>query len=97
MSKYTVEFSHRANEQLRSIFSYIAEDNADVALKMVDRLEVRARWLVDARLIGVELPQNEYPFLRPGYRYFVSSPFLIFCRVIEKTVYITHVIHAKRN
>lgn len=97
MNKNAVEFSNRANAQLRSIFSYIAEDNADTALKMVDTLETRARQLEDAPCIGVELLQDEYPFLQPGYRRLVVNPFLIYYRVIEKTVYITHVIHAKRN
>ena len=97
MSKYGVEFSHRANEQIHSIFSYIAEDNKDAALKMVDKLEARARQLEDAPFLGAELPESDYPFLKPGYRRLIVNPFIMYYRVINQTVYITHIIHAKRS
>jgi toxin ParE1/3/4 len=97
MSKYTVEFSRRANAQLRNIFSYIAEDNEIAALKMVDTLETRAKQLEDTPYIGTELPRDEYPFLPPGYRRLIVNPFIMYYRVINQTVYITHIIHAKRN
>ena len=97
MSKFAVEFSSRANAQIRSIFSYIAEDNAYTALKMVDKLEAKARQLEDAPLIGTELPQAEYPFLQPGYRRLIVNPFIMYYRIINQTVYITHIIHSKRN
>ena len=97
MSKYAVEFSYRANAQIRSIFSYIAEDNANAAFKMIDKLEARVYQLTDTPYIGMELPQTEYPFLDPGYRRLVVKPFIIYYRVIEQTVYITHIIHSRRN
>ena len=96
MNKYAVEFSRRANTQIRSILSYIAEDNADTVLKMADTLEARALQLENAPFVGAELPENEYPFLKPGYRRLIVNPFIIYYRVINQTVYITHVIHAKR-
>ena len=97
MNKYTVEFSRRANEQLRNIFSYIAEENLTAALKMVDTLEMRAKQLEDTPFIGTELPRDEYPFLLPGYRRLIVNPFLMYYRVSDKTVYITHIIHSRRN
>ena len=97
MSKFAVEFSNRANEQIRSIFSYIAADNAEAALKMVDRLEARAGQFAATPLIGAELPQAEYPFLQPGYRRLIVNPFVVYYRVINQTVFITHIIHSKRN
>lgn len=97
MSKYKVSFSRRATAQLRGVFSYIAEDNASAALKMIDILEARARRLEDSPFIGVELPQYEYPFLPPGYRRLTVLPFIMYYRVIESKVVITHIIHTKRN
>ena len=97
MNKYTVEFSRRANAQLRNIFSYIAENNATAALKMVDMLEKKAKQLEGTPFIGTELPTDDYPFLPHGYRKLVVNPFFIYYRVIDKTVYITHIIHSKRN
>ena len=97
MSKYTVEFSQKANSQMRNIFSYIAEDNADAALKMVDTLEARANQLADTPFIGIELSKTEYPFLPHGYRKLVVKPFVMYYRIVGQTVYITHIIHSRRN
>lgn len=63
MSKYTVEFSRRANMQLRNIFSYIAQDNPAAALKMIDILEANAMRLESTPFIGVELLRDKYPML----------------------------------
>ena len=97
MNKYAVEFSRRANVQMRNIFSYIAESNARAALGMIDKLEARARQLEDTPFIGTELPSEDFPFLAPGYRRLIVNPFIMYYRIVDQTVYITHIIHAKRN
>ena len=97
MSKYTVEFSRRANMQLRYIFFYIAQDNPAAALKMIDILETNAMRLESTPFIGVELPRDEYPMLPEGYRMLVVRTFKLYYRVIDSMIYITHVIHHRRN
>jgi toxin ParE1/3/4 len=97
MNKHTVEFSRRAAAQLRNIFSYIAEDNPEAALNMVDKIEARAKQLESNPFIGAELPQSEYPFLPHGYRRIIANPFILYYRVAEQTVYITHIVHERRN
>jgi len=97
MNKHAVEFSRRANAQLHNIFSYIAEENVTAALKMVDTLESRARLLEDTPFIGTELLKEDYPFLPHGYRRLIFNPFIMYYRIINQTVYITHIIHSKRN
>jgi toxin ParE1/3/4 len=94
---YTVEFTQRANAQMRGIFSYIAEDNVDTALKMVDTLEARASQLAQTPHIGVPLSKEEYPFLPKGYRRLVVSPFVVYYRIIKQTIYITHIIRSRRK
>ena len=95
MSK--VEFTRRANMQLSNIFSYIAADSITAALKMVDMLEDNATRLGATPFIGVELLQDEYPMLTPGYRMLVVNPFNMYYRVVGDMVYITHVVHHRRN
>ena len=97
MDRYAVEFSRRAHAQIRSIFSHIAQDNPDAALKMVDSLEKNAQYLGDMPYMGVELPLDEYPFLPQGYRRLIVNPFVMYYRIVGQTVYITHIIHTKRN
>jgi toxin ParE1/3/4 len=82
---------------MRNIFSYIARDNPTAALKMMDTIEARTVRLADNSYVGAELPKEEYPFLASGYRRLAVSPFLIYYRLIEQTVYVTHVVHEKRN
>ena len=97
MSKYVVEFSHRANLQIRNIFSYISENNPNAALTMVETLEVRAYQLESNPFLGTELLKDEYPLLPFGYRKLIVKPFIIYYRVFNKTVCITHIVHSRRN
>ncbi len=97
MSKHHLKISKRAKAQLRDISSYIAEHNADAAAKTVIALRERAYLLRDNPLIGVELSQKEFPFLPPGYRKLLVSPFILYYRVEKQTVFITHIIHSRRN
>ncbi|MCL2215963.1 MAG: type II toxin-antitoxin system RelE/ParE family toxin [Defluviitaleaceae bacterium] len=75
----------------------MAEDNTHAALKMVDNLEARACQLEDNPFIGIELSKGEFPFLPPGYRRLIASPFITYYRIINQTAYITHIVHSRRN
>jgi len=97
MEKYKVEFSRRANLQIHNIFAYISEDNSNAALKVIDALEAKAIQLGRSPFIGIELSNDEYPFLPLGYRKVVVKPFVMYYRIIDQTVYITHIVHSKRN
>ncbi len=97
MRKYHLDYSKRALTQLQGILSYIAENNPDAADKMLDTLESRADLLRDQPLIGVELSQKEFPFLPPGYRKMLVSPFIMYYRVEKKTVFIPHIIRSRRD
>lgn len=97
MSKCRIEFTRRANAQIRNLFEYIAQDDGSAALKMVDRIEARIGRLADTPELGVELPESEYPFLAPGYRKLLVQSFLVYYRVDGDTVYITHVVHERQN
>lgn len=97
MSICRIEFTRRANAQIRSLFAYIAQDNPDAALAMVDRIEARVMRLAKAPDLGVELPQDEYPFLAPGYRRLLVKPYLVYYRETKQVVYITHIVHERQN
>jgi len=83
--------------QLRNIFSYIAQDNPTAALKMIDIFETSAVRLESTPFIGVELSRDEYPMLTEGYRMLVVRTFNLYYRVADNKIYITHVIHHRRN
>ena len=64
---------------------------------MVNRLEEKASQLADTPLTGAELSEKEYPFLQPGYRRLTVKPFIMYYRVIDRIVLISHIIHARRS
>ena len=64
---------------------------------MVDTLEDNAARLGTTPFIGIELLQDEYPMLTPGYRMLVANPFNMYYRIVGDMVYITHVVHHRRN
>jgi toxin ParE1/3/4 len=83
--------------QIRSIFHYIAEDNKDAAIKMVDVIQSKARKLESSPYIGIELMQKDYPFLEPGYKRLVINPYFLYYRIDGQNVYVTHIVHMKRK
>ena len=97
MNNIRIEFTRRANMQIRNLFTYIAQDNPAAALKVVERMEARIQRLEKNPELGVELSAEEYPFLTPGYRRLLVQPFLVYYRVIENTVFITHVVHGRQD
>ncbi|MCL1918470.1 MAG: type II toxin-antitoxin system RelE/ParE family toxin [Peptococcaceae bacterium] len=97
MSTYKVEFSRRANAQIDKIFHDIAQDNPTAAFKMVDTIEEKITNLAHNPYMGMELLQEDYPFLEPGYRRLIVSPFLIYYRVAEPLIFITHIVHGRRD
>jgi len=97
MPKLKIEFTQRAAAQIRNIFSYIAEDSPTNALKTVDKIEMRINLLAHNPSLGPELLERDFPFLSPGYRRLIVKPFIVYYRVIEKAIFITHVVHERQD
>jgi toxin ParE1/3/4 len=64
---------------------------------MVERIEARVQRLEENPELGIELSAVDFPFLAPGYRRLLVSPFLIYYRIIEDAVFITHVVHERQS
>jgi toxin ParE1/3/4 len=97
MPKYDIEFTPRASAQMRNIFSYIAEDSPHIALKTVDKIESRVNLLKTNQNLGTELSESDFPFLTPGYRRLIVKPFIVYYRVINTEIFITHVVHERQE
>lgn len=82
-----------ATRDLESIHDYIARDNPDAALRLIDRLDERFSILKDHPAIGKKRDE-----LQPGIRCWAEGNYLIVYRSIEDhTVEIVRVLHSKRN
>ena len=97
--KYKIVRTDKADEQLREIIFYIADDsgNMDVALKYLDKVEKAINSLEDFPMSG-SVPR--YSILRRrGYRVLIVEKHLIFYKVDEneKTVTIYAVVDGRQE
>ncbi|MBQ3601830.1 MAG: type II toxin-antitoxin system RelE/ParE family toxin [Lachnospiraceae bacterium] len=97
--RYQILRTEKANEQLREIIFYIAEDSGsvDIALNYLDKIEKSINRLEEFSYSG-SIPQ--YSILRKqGYRVLVVEKHLIFYKVneLEKMVIIYAVVDGRRE
>ena len=94
--KYDIVWSDVAENDLRNIVEYIADDSPHNALKLFKRIKQKASSLYT-------FPEREriVPELRDQgilqYRELVISPWRILYRISEKSVLVLSVLDARRN
>ncbi|MDO4331074.1 MAG: type II toxin-antitoxin system RelE/ParE family toxin [Eubacteriales bacterium] len=97
--KYKILRTDKADEQLREIIFYIADDSGsvDIALNYLDKIETAINHLEDFPLSG-NVPR--YSILRKqGYRVLIVERHLIFYKVdvINKVVTIYAIVDGRRE
>lgn len=85
-------FSPRAASDLEEIYDYIARDNPTRAVSFVREIEQKCRLIAK---LPAAFPSRED--LAAGVRMAVHGNFLIFFRILDRTVRIERVIHGARN
>jgi len=92
----SVRWTSTARLDLEDIIEYIAQDNINAALDVLDRIENRAAKLGDLTQRGRLIPE----LLDTGishYRELIESPWRIIYRQIDQTVYIVAVLDSRRD
>ncbi len=87
--KYKVVRTDKADEQLREIIFYIADDSGsvDIALNYLNKIETAIKCLEDFPLSG-SIPR--YSILRKqAYRVFIVERYLVFYKVNERDKIVT--------
>ena len=97
--QYKIVRTAKADEQLREIIFYIADDSGsvDVALKYLDKIETAIKRLKEFPLSG-SIPK--YATLRKqGYRVLIVERHLVFYKMNEeeKTVIIYAIVDSRRE
>lgn len=97
--KYKIVRTDKADEQLREIIFYIAEDSGsiDIALNYLDKIEAAINDLEDFSMSG-SIPR--YSILRKqGYRVLIVERHLIFYKVDDnkRTVIIYAIVDGRRE
>lgn len=97
--KYKIIRTDKADEQLRDIIFYIAEDSGDIdiALRYLDKLENVIKQLEDFPMSG-SIPRYS-TLKRQGYRVLIIERHLIFCKVniTDKIVTIYAVVDGRQE
>ena len=96
MRKYNVLIPSSAAYDLQEIIDYISEDNASIALKILDRLESKINTLKNyperGRVVPELLSQNIIE-----YHEIIEAPWRIIYKIVESNVFILTVIDGRRN
>ena len=82
-------------EDLCEIGEYIAQDNPDAANRTVYKLVKSLRRLERFPLSAPLVPDMDLS--REGYRALGCGKYLCFYRLVEKVVFVYHIIHGARN
>ena len=97
--KYKINRTDKADEQLREIIFYIADDSGsiDIALNYLDKIEAAINKLEEFPMYGSE---PRYSILRKqGYRVLIVERHLIFYKVneIDKIITIYAIVDSRRE
>jgi len=94
--KYDIIWSYIAENDLKNIVEYIAEDSPPNALKIFNRIKQKASSLYTFPERGRIVPElREQGILQ--YRELVISPWRIQYRISEKRVLVLSVLDSRRN
>jgi addiction module RelE/StbE family toxin len=87
-----VRYTQRAIDDLSDIFSYIRQENAPAAVRVIDRIESVVEELGHSPGMGIATD-------KPGIQRFpvTGTPYLIFYEILEDEVSIAHVRHGARR
>jgi len=97
MAEYAIRYTHDAVDDLDIIFDYIAEDNRDAAIAMLEKIEKAVLRLKDTPYLGAVLPTNEHSIVEGGYRRVLVKPYIVFYRVGQNEIFISRVLHARQD
>jgi toxin ParE1/3/4 len=81
-----------AENDLLSIWDYIAQDNPDAATRQLIKIDETAALLGDNPQLGPARPD-----IAPEMRYFPTGSYLILYRIVPEGVEIVRVLHGARN
>ena len=94
--KYDVVWSNIAENDLKNIVEYIADDSPSNALKIFKRIKQKASSLYTFPERGRIVPElRDQGILQ--YRELVISPWRILYRISEKSVLVLSVLDSRRN
>jgi toxin ParE1/3/4 len=93
--KYKVQLLRLAEEDINEIVLYVAADDQNAALGLVNKFNKHISLLENTPLMGAA--PHEASLKQSGYRYIVVDNYLIFYVVEDYTIYIHRIVHGARD
>ncbi|MFA6143082.1 MAG: type II toxin-antitoxin system RelE/ParE family toxin [Candidatus Omnitrophota bacterium] len=93
---YKVVITSSAEEDLKEIVDFIAEDEPGIALKIFEKLEMRIKGLKELPDRGRIVPELKDKDIL-AYREIIESPWRIVYSINEGIVYILFIIDGRRS
>jgi len=93
---YAVNITQNAEDDLDEIILYIAQDNTQAALRILDRLQKKILSLKNFPERGRWVPELLDKNIK-DYRELIESPWRIIYKIDDNDVYILMVIDGRRN
>ena len=94
-AKYKLRYLPVAQDDLISIFDYIAKDSPERAMAFVEKLDKRIGILEQQPNLG-RIPRHS-KLKQFGYRVLIIESYLIFYVIRNKVIEIHRVVHGSRN
>jgi len=88
-----VHWTETAEDQLDAIYTFIAKDSPEYALRMVDRLTGRSLQIADFPLSGRKVPEYEMEQIREV----IEGPYRIIYHLKPDQIDVLAVIHGAQN
>lgn len=92
-----IVLSEMAYYDIDSLFSYISQDNKQVAEKLRSLIYESIKKLLDFPEMGPVIPEEDALGAQRGYRRIVVTPYSIFYRVLDDRIVIARVLHGRQN
>lgn len=93
-TKFSVEITKTAEQDIEEIWNYIAEDSNKMADLFIEELENQANTLERFPLRCPLIPENQT--LKKEYRHLLFKKYRTIFKVIEKKVIVLRVIHGSK-
>ena len=92
-----IKISEDAYLDIEEIFTFISQDNNAAARKLRDKIYDAINGLIDFPFMYPTINEDDAPGAEREYRYMVVNPYIVFYRVLDDTIIIARVLHAKQN
>lgn len=94
-NKYKIEYLPVAKQDMNDIIDYVAKDNPDGAIQLLNKIDEEISQLASLPFIG-KVPYDDR-LRRMGYRVLLIGIYLVFYVIKEPIIEIRRIIHGKRR